>query len=1588
MTGENSSTAVVVLGMHRSGTSALAGLLSLLGVDLGARLHPPDRFNEAGYFEHLDVMDIHERMLRLLGSTWDDPRPLPSGWTRHPEVAALRADLLSVLKRDFQDVRIWAIKDPRLCRLWSVWEEILPELRVTVRFVLVARPPAEVAGSLARRDAMAPWRADLLYVAHNLAAEEVTRGRPRAFVTYDQLLADGPGTACGLMSALALPRPSPDLDGGIRGFLRKDLRHCEVKDRRVAGPDSWAERCYDAFDRAARAGRPPNGTMDVIASEFRAAAELFAPWVGEWQERHREQVENADALAAEIRAAREAHGVRDRREADLTRALAVRESEVAAAQAALTDREAEMAAARAALVGWEAEATATRAILAGQEAQIQTLREALESAEREARLLRENLDTEMWRGRHLEFALAQASEGLRDATERLDRLSKSRTARFVLRRAGLAWILGPPAVSQAPVHLQLDFAAPTTERGTFVVSGWCAVAVAPGVRRLRLRIGASVFEAELDLPRPDVARVFPSLLDADRSGFRIDVPLPLAEPWLQFEAEREPDAWEPAGRHRIDGPVAPLLAALDEPVGRVPAGQVRFRGWCVHPVRPIARLTLSFGSVTVECRYGLPRDDVGAHLPPFPGSGRSGFEATCLLEPGHDHVTLTAHLEGQGTEVFRSPLPVMVGGQKLPVPEGSGPAEVVPGESLQPLEAWMGVNRWNTRLRDHVVRRLETAGWLPAISVLVDGHGAPGILGDLENQLYGAAETVTALEADPRRAERMPRRGLAVRFRSPARRSSGVPDLGALVSKLTGDFVLLLESGVRLTPDALAEVALHVAGQPETDAVFSDGLEVDGDRAVPAFRSAFSPEEVLTQPDLGGLLMVRRELLARVLQEAGPGGELADLTLRVTDAARSVGHVPLALWRRPQRPGGAARGATLAQAVAAAWARRGIPARVRWVADRPGRLRHEFPDSGPTVTVLLSPGAEPGAVNAGLEALRSTRYAGATVAVVEAGDARTLAAARNREASRARTDYLLFLDGDLRPSDPAWLSHLMGYAQLLGVGVVGAVVVDPTGEVLDGGRSYASEGDLLACTDGPGPGCVGARAAVARGCLLTPRSLFLELGGFQAADGDAGEDVAYCERARNAGRRVLLDGSVTLVRHGARSPTPSAPPRVARSRSRKTDSLASPHVDAAAGVVRPRCLSRGFTGPIRALMCSFTLNREGAPASQYELTVRLKENGVLDPVVYCPTDGPLKEDYERAGIDVVVSAHPLAGVSQPEEYDTALRGFAGILEDRGVELVYGNTVHTFYAIDAANDRGLPSVWNIRESEAWGDHFAHFPSHIVARALRCFEYPYRVVFVAQATRAIYAALERAHNFTVIHNGLDLKRLQPRGPEVRSEARRSLGLAADEVGILLLGTVCARKGQLDLAQALALIPESVWERLRCFIVGHRPSIPYGADVKAAVDALPEPLRERVAVVDETHEPGRFYAAADVFVCSSRVESYPRVILEAMAYGLPIVTTPVFGIREQVRENVNALFYDPGDVASLGRALTLLLEHPERRGALAAQTRAVLEDLPDFDSMAAAYAEVFQEAYLSRGPAVSGEQPRIPPPANLAPLRVAPR
>ena len=163
------------------------------------------------------------------------------------------------------------------------------------------------------------------------------------------------------------------------------------------------------------------------------------------------------------------------------------------------------------------------------------------------------------------------------------------------------------------------------------------------------------------------------------------------------------------------------------------------------------------------------------------------------------------------------------------------------------------------------------------------------------------------------------------------------------------------------------------------------------------------------------------------------------------------------------------------------------------------------------------------------------------------------------------------------------------------------------------------------------------------------------------------------------------------------------------------------------------------------------------------------------------------------------------------------------------------------------------------------------------------------------------------------------------------------------------------------------------MKCFIVGARHTLGYSRKLQELADEMPADRRDRFVVIPETGDTAVYWQAADVFCCTSRVESYPLVILEAMAAGLPIVTTPVHGIAEQVRPGVNALFYQPGDINGLGRQLAALAQDESLRRSLAEASPHVLRSLPDHVRMCELYRRHLQGRRRERGPGRGHRGPR---------------
>jgi hypothetical protein len=254
MTGKEVSKAILVLGMHRSGTSAATRVLSLLGVDLGGDLIQPAQDNVKGFWEHRGVLAIHEQLLAELGCNWQDIRELPAGWLESSAACKAREALLETLSRDFAASTLWAVKEPRLCRLLPLWLPLAKELNVHFHALHISRHPDEVAGSLRVRNGMSLEHTRLLWMQHVVEAHAASRDLPRAVLHFDELLSDWREGVSAVAERLHLdwPKSIHQVAPDIEDFLSPMERHHTITSPREIQLPGLLQHLYDACSSPAR----------------------------------------------------------------------------------------------------------------------------------------------------------------------------------------------------------------------------------------------------------------------------------------------------------------------------------------------------------------------------------------------------------------------------------------------------------------------------------------------------------------------------------------------------------------------------------------------------------------------------------------------------------------------------------------------------------------------------------------------------------------------------------------------------------------------------------------------------------------------------------------------------------------------------------------------------------------------------------------------------------------------------------------------------------------------------------------------------------------------------------------------------------------------------------------------------------------------------------------------------------------------------------------------------------------------------------------------------------------------------------------
>ncbi len=319
--GTRKKIALVVVGMHRSGTSAMARLLSLSGAALPSDLMAAGIDNPTGFWESTDVARINDQILAHYGSAWDDvfsgaQQPFANGIDE-----ALVAEAAAAIGTLYGPAPLIVLKDPRVSVLGRFWRAALEQAGYAPRYVVMVRNPLEVAASLAKRNGFSREKSLLLWSSYMIAAERDTRDAPRVFVSYDHLLGDWRANLSRIERELGLTLPGRTSTASVEAdrFLTSELRHHVERVPLEAHSSVWApaKSLHAWFTAAAEGETPPNLAPEQVEEELSDLRDLFGPILAEAQMTVQAQV----AVIATLRADNE----RERREGQ--EALAVIEQQ-------------------------------------------------------------------------------------------------------------------------------------------------------------------------------------------------------------------------------------------------------------------------------------------------------------------------------------------------------------------------------------------------------------------------------------------------------------------------------------------------------------------------------------------------------------------------------------------------------------------------------------------------------------------------------------------------------------------------------------------------------------------------------------------------------------------------------------------------------------------------------------------------------------------------------------------------------------------------------------------------------------------------------------------------------------------------------------------------------------------------------------------------------------------------------------------------------------------------------------------------------------------------------------------------------------
>jgi len=224
---EQEKTAVFIIGMGRSGSSCTAGVLKIMGMEMGSPLAPPGQNNKKGKFEHLPTNLFMQPILKKIDAIWWNPRLLDWATLQHRE--ELKDQVKAHLAKHFGEFHFFGIKNPEITILLPLFTQAAQELGYTPKIIMVLRHPDETNASL-QKDLSSPKKNYYRNISIAYAcAFKNAQGFDMHVVYFDDLIYKTEKTVTGLKTFLPQLKEYKEVEKELTQFIDDGLKHHNAK---------------------------------------------------------------------------------------------------------------------------------------------------------------------------------------------------------------------------------------------------------------------------------------------------------------------------------------------------------------------------------------------------------------------------------------------------------------------------------------------------------------------------------------------------------------------------------------------------------------------------------------------------------------------------------------------------------------------------------------------------------------------------------------------------------------------------------------------------------------------------------------------------------------------------------------------------------------------------------------------------------------------------------------------------------------------------------------------------------------------------------------------------------------------------------------------------------------------------------------------------------------------------------------------------------------------------------------------------------------------------------------------------------------